>query len=341
MAKFLGGFSNGSRVLLLVGAGLFLCAVTGLAALKALDMWRARLPGFTPYALEANSVTIPAALSAPEQQAHFFAANVPAPLIVDLHPWSSALGSAAGDNGLRLDELAYRNSWSYIRPTLTGHNRNPDGCCSEAVIDAIKTAIAYARKHAQVTSVHVIGGSGGGYTALCGAMSEKLEGIASYQAWVPVTDLELWHRQRPGVSYERDILACTASPTGFDVAEARRRSPMHMPVPAVLPKIHLYAGVHDGFAGDLDGKVPITHSVGMYNRLSKVQVTADVLLQLLEARKGPQSSANVMIDGRQIHLSAQDGPVSLTIFEGSHEVLAKAAMDVALEDAAAAKTPSR
>jgi pimeloyl-ACP methyl ester carboxylesterase len=323
------------KLMLIIVAGVCLCAAIAFAAVKGLERWRARDWINVPYATQNNTVKIPGTTVAPEQEAHFFSANIAAPLIVDLHPWSSRLGSPAGDNGIRLDELAFRNSWSYIRPTMTGHNRNTDGCCSDMMIESVKAAIDYARKRARVTSVHVIGGSGGGYTALCGALSQKLEGVTSYQAWVPITDLERWYQQRPAAAYQRDILACTGSTSGLNAAEAGRRSPMAMSIPPMLPTIHLLAGVHDGFGGDPAGIVSITHSIRMYNRLSKVPVSDDVILQLLESRKGPQSASGSQIDGRQIHLAAQNGMVSLTIFEGGHELLAKAAMEIAIKDEAA------
>lgn len=332
-----GGTYVKTKLLLFLCVCMFFCAAASIAAIKGLEMWRARNWTTVPYALQNNTVIIDAALSAPKQEAHFFSSNVPAPLIVDLHPWSSALGAAAGDNGIRLDELAYRKSWSYIRPTLTGHNRNPTGCCGNEMIDAIKVAIDFARKNAQVTSVHVIGGSGGGYTALCGALSGKLDGIAAYQVWIPITDLESWYQQRPPVSYERDILACTNSSAKLNVAEARRRSPIYMSVPSQLPTVHLFAGVHDGSGGSISGSVPITHTIRMYNKLSKDPIGDDVLLRLLEARKGPLSDSNMSIDGRQVHLAAESGSVSVTIFEGGHEVLANAAMDIAIKDANVAK----
>jgi pimeloyl-ACP methyl ester carboxylesterase len=335
MRNLIKGAHSKPKIFLALCIGLGVCALAGLGSLKILDMWRARQTIGGPYALASNTVVIPSALSAPQQKAHFFSANVPAPLIIDLHPWSSLLGSAAGDNGMRLDELAYRNSWSYIRPELTGHNRNPTGCCGKATIDAIKMAIDYARNHAQVTSVHVIGGSGGGYTALCGAMSGQLGGVTSYQAWVPITDLETWHRQRPGLSYERDILACTNSAARFNLAEARRRSPLFMSVPAQMPVVHLFAGVHDGTAGSSAGVVPISHSIRMYNRLSQqAPIADDILLRLMETRTGPQSSVDMRIDGRQIHLAAENSKASITIFEGGHEVLANAAMQIAIADEA-------
>lgn len=321
--------AGGLRTLLIAALVLGSLAAAAGLALFAQRAWRESRRTDLAYATDRHMVRIAPHAAAPAQSAHFLAASAQAPLIVDLHPWSSNLGTPSGDDGARLDELAWRHGWNYIRPTLTGPNRTPAACCSQPVIDAIDAAIAYARAHARVSRVHLIGGSGGGYTALCGALSGRLNGIADVQAWVPVTDLAAWYGQRPGASYERDIRACTGSGKTLDVAEARRRSPLWMPRPSSLPPIHLFAGVHDGTSR---GVVPISHAVRMYDRLAGTPVPDAVLLRLMETRRGPQSDTGRSLQGRRVHLFARSPGVDVTVFEGAHELLGPAAMAIARRD---------
>lgn len=257
----------------------------------------------------------------------------PQPLVVVLHTWS---GDYTQDSNSLAREAETRD-WNYIHPDFRGPNRKPEACCSERVIEDIDFAIDYALANSRVDPdrIFVTGASGGGYAALCHFMRSRHK-VSSYAAWVPITDLEAWYResQTRESRYARDIIACTGSVDSLDVMEARRRSPMFMPVPLEKIKttrIGIYAGIRDGY----EGSVPITHSLWFYNRLLRVMavpepsafVTPEEAQYLVTARKGP-IPPGLKIGGRKIEYFKEYGSIRLVIFDGAHEMIPEVALEV-------------
>ncbi|WP_420455693.1 GDSL-type esterase/lipase family protein [Rubrivirga sp.] len=270
------------------------------------------------------------------------------PLVVSLHTWS-------GDWRQRSASLigqAMERDWNWVHPDFQGPNTQPTACGSDAVVSDLDDAIAFARAETEASEVRVVGSSGGGYAALVHLM-RGAEPVDSYDAWVPITDLEAWHRESAARAskYHRDVLDCTGSEGGaLDVAEARRRSPLWQPAPLGKltyenpTRVRLYAGVRDG----TDGSVPITHSLFFYDHLARslaeesgeapdgedfVGGDAAVLLASLGWPDPPARQ----IGGRDVLYERQSGPISLTVFQGRHEMLD----DVALDLAADAPAPDR
>ena len=311
-------------------------AVGGAVAAGIVSAW----PAMTSHTVELidamtgpKIVHIPATGPAPFQKARFFSAATPAPLIVDLHYWSADQRGYSGDDA-RLDTLVAERGWNFIRPALAGPNNTPEACCSDGVIAAVNSAIAYAKAHGPVTEVYIVGGSGGGYTTLCAAMSQKVAARAFY-AWAPITDLVAWHAEHAGDKYGRDVLQCTASRgAAINVDEARRRSPMYMPLPDTLPNLHIYAGIQDGSGPR--GTVPPAHSTRFFNRIAASQHQSPISFETVETmvvdRRGPDSSAGALVGDRAVHLHRQAGPVDLVIFEGGHEVLARPTVESIVQD---------
>lgn len=259
-----------------------------------------------------------------DQRARYISASSPAPLVVDVHQWSQNHNGSFG-NDRPLADAAREKGWNYIRPELTGPNNTPEGCCSETVMLLLEEAVDYALEHGEVdeTRIYLVGASGGGYTGLCALMDGRFD-FAAYNLWVPISDLEAWHRLHTNASYGADVRACTASDGDLDAAEARRRSPLFMNAPdnLSLPMINIYAGVEDGWKGS----VPITHSINMFNRLAgdlghaDARVSADQTLRLLELQARPGDYASLHA-GRGVLLRSEAANVSLTIFDGVHEGL--------------------
>lgn len=271
-----------------------------------------------------GEIKVAAAGAATKQRARFFRSSSAAPLIVDLHYWSMDQRGHSGDD-VALDKLAKARGWNYIRPALAGHNNHPGACCSQGVIDGVNSAIAYAKAHGEVSEVYVVGGSGGGYTTLCAAMSTQVKARAFY-AWSSITDLEAWHAEHAGDNYGKDVRQCTASKgKALDVAAARRRSPMYMPLPASTAPIYLYAGINDG--SGVKGSVVPAHSVRFYNRFAVAHgdepVSDATMLSMIVDRGGPQTAAGQLVGDRAVHMHRTTGNVSITVFEGGHEILAK------------------
>jgi len=253
----------------------------------------------------------------------------PQPLVVSLHSWS-------GDY-MQTDSIAhevYRRNWNYIHPDFRGPNNKPLACGSDAAIQDIDDAIAWALKNmpADPGEVHIVGSSGGGYMTMLCYMKLKYP-AKSFSSWVGISDLEAWYYESlgRGQKYAGDILKCTGDTVGLNRAEARNRSPLHLPVPNRKAVLHLYAGIHDGYRGS----VPITQTIQFYNKVVAAQksdknnamVSQHEMLNLAVRRISEKPYPHDL-GKRKVHLHKQSGKVSLTIFEGGHEMIVSVATNL-------------
>jgi hypothetical protein len=289
-----------------------------------------KLPALTKSATMAwiditgpRTFDVPAHGAARAQKARFAGAPRLAPLVIDLHQWGEDERGTLGDD-VRLDKLVTGHGWNYIRPALAGPNNKPSACCSRSVIDGVKAAIAYAVRHGNVDqrAIYIVGESGGAYTALCAAQSGELP-VRAYYAWVPITDLAGWQSVHADDHYGSDVMACTSSHGSLNIAEARRRSPVFMPLPAKMPELHIFHGIRDGMTTSVSPE----HSIRYFNRIasergfSSAMIEPQVEREVVYARKGPDEAMGGKVGGRTIHLFRKAGSTSLTIFEGKHEGL--------------------
>ena len=283
-------------------------------------------------------IKIPSTADGAIQNAYFYksTSNKPRPLIISLHTWS-------GDYRQRDDlaPLCKQKNLNYIHPNFRGANKTSAACCSELALADIDDAIGYALKygHVDTSKIYLIGVSGGGYVTLSVFMKSKHH-IRKFSAWASITDLEAWYCESVIMKnkYAADILACTESKdSSLDVNNARLRSPMYMRTPTDKlnnAKLFIHVGVFDG----IQGSVPITHSLNFYNKLLNdlaVKDPAEYIseherLQLLEHRRPLGQFGS--IGGRRTCLRKQHGNLSLTVFEGEHEMLTRFALDEILED---------
>jgi lysophospholipase L1-like esterase/pimeloyl-ACP methyl ester carboxylesterase len=252
------------------------------------------------------------------------------PLIVSLHTWS-------GDY-LQEDPLAAEvglHDWNYIHPDFRGPNNNPEACGSDLVISDIDDAIRFAIENGNVdtSEVHIIGVSGGGYAAMLAFMKLRFP-AKSFSAWAGISNLEDWYFESKGRGqrYAKDLEGVTTGGNSFDAAEARKRSPVLMDFRHELRKdatLRIYTGIHDGYTGS----VPVTHSINMFNKLLKdmypensaEHVSDSLKLVLLEKRMNPAGTQGNLGD-RKIHLQRWLPNLSLSIFEGGHEMLVPQAL---------------
>ncbi len=255
------------------------------------------------------------------------------PLVVVLHTWS---GDYTQTNN-SLAEKTKVKGWNYIHPDFRGANNHPEACGSELVIADIDQAIDWALENLPVDrdSIFVIGASGGGYATLVTYMKSRHH-IRGFHAYVPISDLVAWYEESlvRDPRYAQNILDCTASEDSIlNVDEAKRRSPFFWETPWEKRKdatLHLYAGVHDGYTGS----VPITHSINFYNKVLRDAGVADLTklvddqttIRLQTRQKGEETGQ--FIGDREVHLYRNWKNVSLTIFEGSHEMLEDVALEI-------------
>jgi len=278
-----------------------------------------------------KKVTIQSSFDHSEQPCIVYASNnsKPQPLVVSLHSWSG--------NYLQTDSIAFdiqRRDWNYIHPDFRGPNNKPMACGSKAAIQDVDDAIQWAVQNLKVdpNEVHIIGGSGGGYlTMMC--YMQLIYPAKSFSSWVGISDVEAWYYESRGrgQKYADDILKCVGDSAVLNAAEARRRSPLHLPVPKRNGSLHLYTGIHDGYKGS----VPITHTLHFYNKIVAAQnkpeknalVTQQEILNLV-VRQTAERSFAYDLGKRKVHLFKKSGPVSITVFEGGHEMVVSVATNL-------------
>lgn len=317
---------------------LLILAAIGMAAVVRPGSGRAEAPGDTGWPASFQKVRIPSSGDGATQAAYFYpaAGKEPRPLVVSLHTWS---GDFRQEDTLAV--LARQQDWNYIHPDFRGPNRSPDACLSDLALSDIDDAIDYALTHApcDTGNIFIIGVSGGGYATL-GAYMRSRHHIKGYSAWASIADLEAWYYESlvRKNKYADDILACLDRNGRFETAAARERSPLYWHTPdRKNSRLDIYAGINDGYTGS----VPITHSLFFYNKVCRDlgctdpehQVSAETILSLLKYRRLPSPKNYGRIGERRIIYRNRYRNVSVTVFDGTHEMLPVAAFRSLVEQA--------
>jgi len=291
---------------------------------------------------ECKKVEIVSSADHTPQYAYFFRAksDKPRPLVVRLHAWSSDYAKVDNEAQLCID-----NDYSYIHPDFRGGNDHPEACGSPLVIQDINDAIDYAIAHANVdtTSIHIIGGSGGGYATLLCYMKLKRP-IKTFTAWASITNLvdyyyECVGRREKYGKYAHDLEKVTSGlPRAgfvpyFNEAEAIKRSPVFMNTPVNLrknSKLFIFAGIHDG---GLSGDVPFIHSLKMFNKIvsdfdyseQNILFSTEEMLRLMDwqTTKSPIFKDHLSILIQRQYLDK----VQINLFEGGHEMISNRVLD--------------
>ena len=271
------------------------------------------------------------------QKSYFFhsTSDKPRPLIVSLHTWSGYYNQ--NDD---LAEMCKQKNLNYIHPDFRGANLTINACVSELALTDIDDAITYAIENSNVdtSKIFVVGVSGGGYATLSTFMKSK-HNIRKFSAWASISDLTAWYKESliRGNNYARNILDCTGSGDVLNIESAKQKSPIYWNTPNEKLKsseLSIYAGIYDG----IQGSVPITHSINFYNKLLTDMSVSDTLqyvslsekLNLLEKRETLGEFGTIA--SRKIFLRKEFENISLTIFEGNHEMLTEFALNELLED---------
>ncbi|MCM2283280.1 MAG: prolyl oligopeptidase family serine peptidase [Desulfobacula sp.] len=245
------------------------------------------------------------------------------PLLISLHTWS-------GDYRQNdpLSQMAKANEWNYIHPDFRGLNQSPDGCLSNKAIADIDDAIQYALDHCSVNKDHIFvtGVSGGGYASL-GVFLKTRHKIRAFLAWSPISDLDAWYWQSKfrKARFHDDILRCISTGASYDKKSALERSPLYYELPEKQKsRLEIYHGINDGYTGS----VPITHSILFFNRMVSFYETQNNLINQkdmndLLSRGIPLENVSNKIDGRDVLYRKEAANISITIFDGGHEMLAE------------------
>ena len=285
----------------------------------------------TPFRL----VQIPSTADQSVQQAWQYTSTAirPQPLVVSLHTWS---GDFMQEDPLAAETLL--RNWNYIHPDFRGANTKPEACGSRLVLADLKDAIRYMINTGRVdtTAIHLIGVSGGGYATLMAYLQLDIP-VRSFNAWVPLSDLGSWYNESiaRGLKYAKDLEQVATVNGQFKVKELDYRSPLQLNCNYDLLKhreLHLYTGIHDGYTGS----VPVSHSLLFYNKIAaclqpgkpEYRIPDSVIIALLARRVTPVRPGDQTIFGRKIHYQQQLPGLSVTVFEGGHEMLAPVALSL-------------
>ena len=259
----------------------------------------------------------------------------PKPLIVQLHSWSYPADSL---KTIDLDLIAKDKNYNYVFPNFRGVNNHPKACCSEFVISDIDECIDWALKNMNVDKkqIYVIGYSGGGYATLSMYMKSR-HTIKGFSAWASISDLVAWYGQsvERKNKYAREIISCIGAGNNFDSLKATERSPLVWATPVKKRKkssLQIFAGIHDGHNMAV---VPISQSISFYNKViydykekdSSKYVSKEDEKQMLDKQTFPVSDTTRKIDGKIIYYQKSSKNVTLTIFEGGHDILSKQALE--------------
>jgi dipeptidyl aminopeptidase/acylaminoacyl peptidase len=143
-----------------------------------------------------RDVTYPTDADGTRQPMMFYAPRTDdaRPLLVALHSWSATYRQGAS---AICAEWAIANDWAFIHPHFRGRNVRPEATGSELVIADVLSAIDYAKQNARVDErrIYSVGWSGVGHLALLLAGREPAI-WAGVSAWVPISDLNAWYRER-------------------------------------------------------------------------------------------------------------------------------------------------
>ena len=263
------------------------------------------------------------------------------PLLVALHTWSFDYTQDSCDEYFR---RCRDRDWNCIFPDFRGPNNNPLAGGSEAALQDILDAVAWAFENMSVEHrrIFLAGVSGGGHMALLSAGNSPSTWTA-VSAWASISDLAQWHREsvERELHYSLDIENVCGGPPGVSNEidrEYKKRSPVTSLWRAHIIPMDINAGIHDGHAGKGgEGSVPVGHSIRAFNELAKASekpsdiIPEDVIDYIEREERIPEGFERRVVEdpsyGRTIHLRRVSSMARLTLFEGGHEILFDAVFD--------------
>lgn len=246
------------------------------------------------------------------------------PVAVLMHTWSYDLDQPFPD----VEAEAAARRWLLLVPNFRGRNDHPEACGSPLAQQDILDAVAWVRAHYPVddSRIYLLGLSGGGFmTMLMAARHPALWTAAS--AWVGISDLVNWYAAHQTDDYGRMMRACFGGKPTEDpksAAKARARSPLTHLTPRLRVPLDLAAGRGDS-------TVSFTQSLRAFQRIAPGTITSAEIEQLLAPGRGliapaATDTAADALFGRRIFLRRTAGASRVTIFDGDHEWIPRAAM---------------
>ena len=301
-----------------------------VASIAALTVHEARAQAVAPVNAGRHRVEISSSVDGSLQPSYIVIPerrnpSTAAPLVVVLHTWSFDLEQRQPD----LELAVAARGWILLAPNFRGRNDRPEACGSTVAQQDVLDAVAWVRSHYAIDErrIYVLGLSGGGFmTMLMTARHPDLWAAAS--AWVGISDLGDWYAAHRDDNFGRMMRGCFGgAPADNDgaAAEVRARSPIRYLNPRLKVPLDLAAGRYDS-------TVSITHSLRAMQAVAPTAVTDTEIALLTGAGSGllgpaPSDTASDALLGRRIFLRRTVGKFRVTIFDGGHEWIPRAAVD--------------
>lgn len=285
----------------------------------------------TQYRSEADETMQPALVWFPET-------DQPVPLLVALHTWSSDYRQAGGE--AQYARWCQQAGWAFVHPNFRGINKTPDAMGSDLAVADIRSAVAFAQSETNIDAkrVYCIGVSGGGHASLLmAARHPRL--WAGVSAWCGISDIAAWHQQCADGPFKRYAgmieTVLNGNPTQDEQVRqtAWHRSPLKwIRETDALPPLDINHGINDGRTGS----VPFTQSIHAFNAAVNApqKISQADLETFYQTQKVPES-LEVLNEAEQDDLYGDHQPVfritagttRLTIFQGGHEIVHRAALN--------------
>ena len=193
------------------------------------------------------------------------------PLLVGLHTW----GADRFNQIRNMLPCAEKYNFHLLLPEFRGPNKatNPNcrlacgsNCAKQDILDAIDHCVAEG--NVDTDNIFLLGASGGGHMAMlmAGFRPDYFKAIG---AFVGITDLKRWSEEN--LQYRDHILACC----GGDEEEMQRRSPMSYLDTIATANIKI-------FHGKYDRRVPVSHSIRIFNAINEKYPEATVYLDIFD-----------------------------------------------------------
>jgi hypothetical protein len=287
-------------------------------------------------AAERSKVTVTSSIDGSRQPCYlvlpssYLKQPAPVPLLVSLHTWSGGVEQ----RNAAMEAEAERLGWIYLFPHFRGANQHPDACGSRIAQQDILDSVDWACREYQVDKrrIYLTGASGGGHMTML-MVGRHPDRWAAASAWVGISDLSSWYRRHQDDNYGKMLRLCCGGAAGASPAIDRQyhqRSPLSWLSRSLPVPLDIAAGVHDGHKGS----VPVRHSLEAFNMIARAAGEQEISEQEMREigaadgrLKNPSRSDQVSDPslGREIYLRRHAGRSRVTIFEGGHEGIARAA----------------
>ncbi len=257
--------------------------------------------------------------------------EVEVPMVVALHSWSSDYKQTLHSD---IEAWCVENGWAYLHPDFRGRNLRPEATGSELVVQDILSSVEYAKSAGYIdsSSIYLVGTSGGGYACLL-MVGRHPNLWAGVSAWVPIFDLKAWYfeTKERKLRYTDEIVAsCGGAPGDSPEVDTEywKRSPIAYLENAKGANLHINTGIRDGH----DGSVPVSHSLLAFNAIAdrKDRLSKRQIRHFVRKTDVPKSLRSEISDpgygDKQPLFRRTSGSVTVTVFDGAHELISGAAI---------------